>query len=365
MTAMDVILAVLVGVLAYVAYWIHHRRHQHGVFARLGVPYVKPHLIYGSCHTLRAPGTLATDKIDQWMKKYGKIFGYYVGWKPTLVVADLDLVKNVLIRDFHNFNNRPKLVIDAHPVVDTLVGLRDQRWKDVRSVLSPTFSMMKMKHMAGIMNEKINLLLEIIEEKSNSGEFVDVYSTFQGLTLDVISECALAMKTNCQRDQNEDELFKAVREFLINAVNPAVLLALYVPTFASLMSFVSNRLALSGRMTRMIVEHLKSVIAIRRNAAESRSLDVLQLMLDAAESRHSETSSDKNKERDRRKLLTDNEIIANAWVFMLGGFETTASALTYTSYLLATHPQVQERLYEEVSSVIEVSHIYHGFSSSN
>lgn len=354
MVAVEVVATFLVVVLAYAAYWIQHRRYQHGLFARMGIPYVQPHLIYGSMHVLRKPGTLTTDTMGEWMKKHGKIFGYYVGWKPTLVVVDLDLIKNILIRDFHNFSNRPKLVINAQPVMNTLVGLRDQRWKDVRSVLGPTFSMIKMKQMAGIMNEKINLLLKIIEEKSSAGEAVDVYSTFQGLTLDVISECALAMKTNCQREQNKDELFKAVREFLVNAVNPAVLLALYVPLFASFMSFVSNRLALSGRMTCMIVEHLKGVIAIRRRAASSGSVDVLQLMLDAAESRHSEAPSDETtKERNRHKLLSDEEIIANAWVFMLGGFETTASSLTYTAYLLATHPQEQERLYKEVCSVVK------------
>lgn len=349
-----VVLAFLAAVLAYVASWVHHRRQLHSLFSRLGIPYVPPHLLYGSNHILQKPGSLATDVIGQWLQQYGKVFGYYVGWKPMLVVADLDLIKTILIKSFHNFSNRPKLVINAQPVVDTLVGLRDQRWKDVRSVLAPTFTMVKMKHMAGIINEKINLLMKIIDEKSNNGEFVEMYSTFQGLTLDVISECALAMKTNCQRDQNKDEFFRAVREFLKNAVNPAILLALYLPAFASFMGFISNRLALSGRMTRMIVNHLKDVIAVRRLDMDTRSVDVLQLMLDAAESRSQGSNADTTGWQ-KRKLLTDEEIIANAWVFMLGGFETTSNALTYTSYLLATHPEVQERLYQEVCRVTKVT----------
>ena len=349
------ILLTLLGVmLAFVARWVHHRHHQHTFFSRLSIPHVPPHLIYGSNHTMRLPGVLAIDVIGQWLQQYGKIFGFYVGWKPTLVVADLDLIKKILIKDFHNFTNRPKLVIDAQPVVDTLVGLRDQRWKDVRSILAPTFSMVKMKHMTGIMNKKINLLMNIIDENISKGEAIEVYSTYQGLTLDVISECALAMKTNCQRDQNKDEFFVAVREFLKNALNPAILLALYFPSFASFMSFVSNRLALSGRMTRMIVDHLKDVIAVRRRDVDNRSVDVLQLMLEAAESRYQDSDKDAN-EWQRRKLLTDEEIIANVWVFLLGGFETTANALTYTSYLLATHSEVQQRLYEEVCRVTKVS----------
>lgn len=350
------------AVLLYVVWWVQKRRHQHSVFARLGIPFVPPHLIYGSNHILRAPGALATDIIAKWTKQYGKVFGYYVGWRPTLVVADLDLVKQVLIKDFNNFSNRPKLVIDAQPVVDTVVGLRDQRWKDVRAVLAPTFSMVKMKHMAGIINRKIDQLMAIVEEKTAQGQPVEWYSTYQGLTLDVISECALAMQTNCQRDQEKDEFLVAVREFLQNAVNPAILLALYFPVFASLLSFVSNKLAVSGRMTQMIVNHLKKVIAIRRKDLETRYVDVLQLMLEAAQSRYSQADGqvangaaepEAARVNPRHTLLTDAEIIANAWVFMLGGFETTASTLTYTTYLLATHPQVQDRLYQEVCDVAQ------------
>ena len=53
-------------------------------------------------------------------------------------------------------------------------------------------------------------------------------------------------------------------------------------------------------------------------------------------------------------LLSDDEIIANAWVFLLGGFETTANALTYCSYLLATHPDIQDRVYQELIDNFQV-----------
>lgn len=353
-------------VLAYIAYWVRHRRHQHALFARLGIPYVPPHLIYGNNHTLRGRGALPTKVIGQWMKQHGKVFGYYVGWQPNLVVADLDLVREILVREFPTFANRPTLVIDAQPVVDSLVGLRDQRWKDVRSVLAPTFSMVKMKYMAGIMNEKINELLSIVSKKAERGEPIEWHATYQGMTLDVICECALALKTHCQRDQDGDDFFLAVRQFLKNAVNTAILLALYFKIFAKFLSFVSNRLAYSGRMTMMIVNHLKTVIAVRRRDLSTKHLDVLQLMLEEAETTPEKCAqtndkgsvvenSSKSDLKRKSKKLTDEEIIANAWVFLLGGFETTANTVTYTSYLLAIHPQVQERVYQELCVALQVS----------
>lgn len=413
----------LAGLLLFLASWIRQRRRQHSVFAELGIPYVPPHLIYGNNHVLRAPGALSTDVLGSWIQQYGKVFGFYVGWQPNLVITDLDLVQKVLVREFQTFSNRPTLVIDAQPVVDCLVGLRDQRWKDVRSVLAPTFSVTKMKYMAAIMNEKTDELLSIVTMKAARGEVIDWHSTYQAMTLDIIAQCALALKTHCQRDQDGEDFFLAVRQFLKNAVNTAILLALYFKMFAKFLSFVSNQLAYSGRMTQMIVTHLKEVIANRRKqGTATRYNDVLQLMLDAAESipepkssvqsdstnqndasesiseiksssyvdpkSHNEIAEESNptiksplhinstsqneatkpslhfdttsqihapsRRPKEMKALTDEEIIANAWVFLLGGFETTANTITYTTYLLGTHPEVQERVYQELQEVLQV-----------
>eukprot|EP00759_Apiculatamorpha_spiralis_P037808 PhF_6_TR37492/c0_g5_i1/m.55318 len=45
------------------------------------------------------------------------------------------------------------------------------------------------------------------------------------------------------------------------------------------------------------------------------------------------------------------EMIDEAMVFMAAGHETTANTLTFTFLLLATHPDVQQRVYEEIVSV--------------
>lgn len=48
------------------------------------------------------------------------------------------------------------------------------------------------------------------------------------------------------------------------------------------------------------------------------------------------------------RKMDDEEIASHSVAFMLAGYETTANALTYVSYLLALHPDVQEKLQEEI-----------------
>jgi len=40
------------------------------------------------------------------VKKHGKIFGVYEVTKPVLYVSDPDIIKDVLVKDFHIFTNR-------------------------------------------------------------------------------------------------------------------------------------------------------------------------------------------------------------------------------------------------------------------
>ena len=53
------------------------------------------------------------------------------------------------------------------------------------------------------------------------------------------------------------------------------------------------------------------------------------------------------------KRLTNGEIVAHSIVFLMAGYETTANTLAYTSYLLALHPSIQEKLCTEIDEYFE------------
>ena len=47
-------------------------------------------------------------------------------------------------------------------------------------------------------------------------------------------------------------------------------------------------------------------------------------------------------------LLNDEEIMWNAYIFLLAGYETTSTALAYTTHCLSLYPDIQERVYDEI-----------------
>jgi len=50
--------------------------------------------------------------------------------------------------------------------------------------------------------------------------------------------------------------------------------------------------------------------------------------------------------------LSDHEILSQIQTFIFAGHDTTALALTYTLHLLESHPEVRERFYDEIDSVV-------------
>ncbi|KAK7074868.1 hypothetical protein SK128_024607 [Halocaridina rubra] len=75
-------------------------------------------------------------------------------------------------------------------------------------------------------------------------------------------------------------------------------------------------------------------------------MDVIKTSTDSNSLKHLPPKANKPK-------LSADEVAANAFLLLLAGYETTSSSLCFTAYLLATHPEVQEKLYEEICQNIK------------
>ncbi len=86
--------------------------------------------------------------------------------------------------------------------------------------------------------------------------------------------------------------------------------------------------------------HLEAsrLIAQRRQAPSTRA-DLLDLLLEA-------------RDEETGRAMRDDELVHNLATFILAGHETTAVALTWTLWLLAKYPDVQDRVAAEVQATV-------------
>ena len=50
--------------------------------------------------------------------------------------------------------------------------------------------------------------------------------------------------------------------------------------------------------------------------------------------------------------ITTDEIVANAGLFFVAGYDTTSTSLSFFLYNMALHPEVQDKLMEEITRVV-------------
>ncbi|KAH9360219.1 hypothetical protein HPB48_018859 [Haemaphysalis longicornis] len=133
--------------------------------------------------------------MEEWISKYGKVFGFYKGTVPHVVISDADLIKECFIKESAAFYDRPPAILPVKPYTDMLLFLRGADWKHVRTVLNPSFSAAKMKLMTPIISRCVEDFMSVMERKADTGEAINVMEAAQGLSLDVIANCALAWQS--------------------------------------------------------------------------------------------------------------------------------------------------------------------------
>merc|ERR1712061_249820 len=82
-----------------------------------------------------------------------KVFGYFVMGQPTIVINDEELAKRVLIKDFDHFTDLRPFGYDSDAketriVKNMLTNLKGEKWKKVRSIMTPVFASGRLKLMS-------------------------------------------------------------------------------------------------------------------------------------------------------------------------------------------------------------------------
>lgn len=91
----------------------------------------------------------------------------------------------------------------------------------------------------------------------------------------------------------------------------------------------------------------------RRKEENIYKKDYMQLLLDASSNKFNTNNDEDDMANDLtgmtiHKSLTNDEVQANLVSFMLAGYETTSTCLTYCSHILATNQEEQRKLMDEI-----------------
>jgi cytochrome P450 family 6 len=113
---------------------------------------------------------MGEEYIDFYQKLSGNKFtGLYHIHRPVLFPMDPELIQNVLVRHFEHFQDHEfQFYEKVDPLVANLFMLNGEKWKKLRSKLSPTFTSGKTKMMLQTLLDRGQELENYLEEPANS-----------------------------------------------------------------------------------------------------------------------------------------------------------------------------------------------------
>ncbi|CAB3381551.1 Hypothetical predicted protein [Cloeon dipterum] len=368
------VLLAAVGLLLTLAYLYLARNLSY--WQRMGVPCLPPSLLFGNTRKRILFRVSFAEMLEELYNAFDghKIAGVYEGRLPRLMIRDPDLLRQVMVRDFDSFVDRA--LIKIHPESyeeNMLLSLRGSQWKAVRSISTPIFSSGKIKAMSHLVSKCAAQMCQYLDEFVIGGESngeVEAKELFGRFTLDVIGACAFGVQ--CDSLQNPDAEFVQIMS-KFNEMSMSVRLRL----FTSLLIFGSPRLARLLNVHFMNQDTVRYVASLVFNAKKERDaqhgntrVDFLKLMFDAQagnlrsageqakdlfekDALLKEEDNKSSKKDPENTVLTDQIVVGQCLLFMLAGFDTSSTLLSFAAYELALNPDIQDKARAEVLETLE------------
>lgn len=333
-------LTILLSVFVCILYAAIQIRHRYTTWTRMGIPQVHPRFPFGTL-TDSADNRHECEQLQEHYKRYkapGPFVGLYFFLLRAALITDLDLLKRIMIGDFAEFNARPFYHNERDdPLSAHLFALSGSKWKRLRAKLTPTFTSGKMKYMFPTVLEIGDRLTKRLGEVIVVNGELEMKDYWARYTTDVIGVCAFGLASDTLNGVNGE--FREAGRIMFEEPRRSIVMQ----TLANNMVPVGNWLRvrqIPSRTAAFFADVVRKTITYRESNSASRFVrkDFMNLLLDLKD--------------DPTVLLTDMEIAAQAFVFYVAGFETSSTLLSFCSYELAKHPDIQQRVRDEITDVL-------------
>nr|CAD1843004.1 unnamed protein product [Ananas comosus var. bracteatus] len=290
-----------------------------------------------------------------WRIVAGSTFLIWFGPTARLTIAEPELIREILLSRSEYFDR-----YESHPLVrqlegEGLVSLRGEKWAHHRKVLTPTFHMDNLKLLIPYIGKTVvDMADKWATMSAAAGEVeIDVSEWFQIVTEDAITRTAFG------RSYEDGKAVFQLQTQLMGFASEAFRKVL-IPGYRFL---PTRKNTSSWKLDKEIRKHLVRLIGRRKEDSDSdsdsasasagekpdgRAKDLLGLMINA----RPPSLAGKGKDCDSSAAaITVHDIVEECKTFFFAGKQTTSNLLTWTTVLLAMHPEWQERARAEVLSV--------------
>lgn len=312
------------------------------------VPYLEPSVPFGNIKDVSKKFHIIqviARAYDEFKNTGAKYCGVYFWTRPVAVILDLDLVKNILVKDSSNFMNKGYQNGNSCLLSANLLMVDGDNWEKLRKKIIPTFTSSKMKSLFPTVLEigdcLNSTLMEMISKKEDVLDIGDLMTRY---TSDIFGDCIFGIECNSLQNKNCDFLQmakKATNPPRRKATNPRHLIHIIKAVFKNIARKLRIKLWRDD-VEDYFVNVTKDTIEYREKNFDVKRNDMMDILLNL-----------KNDLDSGNIDMTTNEIAANLFGFLLAGFESSSNTLTFCLYHLAQDICIQTKSRQELESLYE------------
>lgn len=247
--------------------------------------------------------------------------GFYALLRPILLIRDPKLVRNILIKDFSNFPDRGVYVNEkTDPLSGHLVALPGQRWKHLRSKLTPTFTSGKLKGMFDTLVRCGSNLQTYLTEVAEKKELLDVQEVAARHSTNVIASVSFGLDVDAILNPNTD-FRKYGRKMFTPSIENSLRIIL-LTCAPKLMNFLRIK-CVSSDVENFILSIVEQNLKYREDNNVTRK-DFFQLLIEwrntgKINENDESDSTTKINLSESEKALTLEEMAAQTYIFFAAG----------------------------------------------
>jgi cytochrome P450 len=262
----------------------------------------------------------------RFFETYGDTFSVRIGFKRRLMLSrDKELVQYILQKNHKNYyKSRIQTDYLSKYLGHGLLTVNGEFWLKQRRLIQPAFHKEKMQRLVGLMNKTIVSELDSIASEKE----VAVFPIMNQVAFTVVATSLFHVSASEETLQRLQFIIQNVQEFLVKEIRLP-----HKGWWFRLSGQSKKHKDLSEESKQII----KTIIEERQSSKEENG-DLLDMLL-------------ATRYEDTGEPMSTQQLIDEITILFVAGHETTANALTFTSFLLATHPEVQERVNKEIYAV--------------
>lgn len=280
----------------------------------------------------------------------------------------MEFIRQITIKDFDNFEDHVGF-IDSDS--DTLFGkslflLSEQKWRDMRTTLSPAFTGAKMRHMFELVVECAEDMSKYFVAEAKHGKPIqwEMKELFSRYTSDVIASSAFGLKVDSLNDRSNEFFTIGTGSLNFSSMKVALRLLL-IRTMPTLMRALDFEF-----FTAKTKKFFKSMVMHTMDEREKKQIhrpDMINILMQVRSGNLKFHQNEESKNYDAgfataddsnighkapvKREWTEDEIVAQCFIFFAAGFDTASTLMSFLSYELALNQDIQQKLYDEIRAV--------------